>query len=335
MIEQLIHEFADQLEEALEKSSDIQIGNVPEDIRNVLILGVGGSGIGGNIVQYLTAGEAEVPVTVSKNYEIPAFTNEYTLCIASSFSGNTEETLFSMKAALKRGAHVACLTSGGELLRIAEEKGLNYVRMRARAQCPRAHLGLSVVSLLFILEGYRIIPKQHLADVRKAVTLLRTEEDHIRKEASALAEKLSGKLPVLYSDTHLEAMLVRFRQQINENAKQICHTAVLPEMNHNELVGWVNPKELLNQAAVVFFRSSHDFERSIKRMEITKNIISERTSEVTEVFARGESPIEELFYFIHLCDWASYYLALKNGEDPYPVSVIDYLKNELSKVPTL
>ncbi|MDX5443272.1 MAG: bifunctional phosphoglucose/phosphomannose isomerase, partial [Hymenobacteraceae bacterium] len=153
----------------------------------------------------------------------------------------------------------------------------------------------------------------------------------IKAQAKDVAESLLGKLPVLYASSVLEPVAVRSQQQLNENAKQICHVNAFSEMNHNEIVGWVNPEKILKEVTVVLLRSSYDHERVQKRMDLCKPIFQEKANDVLEVRAQGQSLLAQMFYFIHLFDWVSLYLADLNGVDPNPVKVIDHLKNALAK----
>ena len=154
------------------------------------------------------------------------------------------------------------------------------------------------------------------------------EEEHVMSEAYYLAEKLHKKIPVIYSAANYEGVAVRFRQQINENSKMVCWHHALPEMNHNELVGWTIPNKKL---AVVFFRNEDDYSRTQSRMNLTKQVVAKYTPYVFEVFSKGESQIEKTFYLIHFGDWVSWYLSEIRDIDATEVNVIDYLKGELAK----
>ncbi|MFH1004712.1 MAG: bifunctional phosphoglucose/phosphomannose isomerase [Bacteroidota bacterium] len=328
----LISNFSDQLSEAIrigeEAIHKFQIRNLKYEIKNVLISGLGGSGIGGTIVSELMAIEANVPITVNKGYFIPNFVNENTLVIISSYSGNTEETINVMELALKRNAIVICVTSGGKISDIAKSKSLDIITIPEKMP-PRACLGYSLTQLFFILGFYHIIGKNFKSKIEASVKLLEEEKTNIITEAKSIAEKISKKIPVIYATTYFEGVAVRFRQQINENAKMLCWHHVIPEMNHNELVGWKQKNEDL---AVIIFRDTNEFERNNTRIEINKKIISQYTSTLIEIWSKGNSQIEKTIYFIHLGDWISYFLAEQSGVDAVEVKVIDYLKDELSKI---
>jgi glucose/mannose-6-phosphate isomerase len=154
-------------------------------------------------------------------------------------------------------------------------------------------------------------------------------ENDTYNKALAIAKKISGKLPVIYSAGHFEGVAVRFRQQLNENSKILAWHAVIPEMNHNELVGW---RDDARDKAVIFLRNVEDFERVQTRMEINKKIIKKHTNTVIEIWSEGKSYLEEVFYLIHLTDWVSVLLADLREVDATEVKVIDFLKNSLAKV---
>lgn len=326
----LVATFGEQLKHAIELGEAAGINLASKNFQNVVIAGLGGSGIGGNLIQAVVKDEMRVPVTVCKGYAIPAFVNENTLFIASSFSGNTEETLMNTNAALQKNAVVVCITSGGQLLELAKSRSLPHIIIPGESKSPRANLGYSVVELLFMLHGAGLIGKQFVQHVQEAIALLEEQETQIQDYARELAGLFYEKLPILYSDDQFEPLMVRTQQQINENSKQLCHVNAFPEMNHNEIVGWMFPEKLLKQSAVVLVRSSFHHPRVKLRMDFCKPIFEEKAGSVTEVSAQGASFLAQAFYLVHLFDWVSVFLADLNGIDPAPVKVIDHLKNQLA-----
>jgi glucose/mannose-6-phosphate isomerase len=217
-----------------------------------VVVGLGGSGIGADLVQALCADKLKLPFSVCKHYQLPAYIDAHSLVIASSFSGNTEETLAAVAVAVERKATVFCITSGGKLAEFAQQNGLFTVLLPVEAACPRAHLGYSCINLLFILQKIGLLEGWDLkGQLTRSFEALHQKQDLIREKADQLAADLVEKVPFLYADSLIEPLLIRFKQQINENAKQLCHTAVFPEMNHNELVGWVFPAFLLKNTGFI------------------------------------------------------------------------------------
>jgi len=321
----LIDNFPLQLREAVEIAQKANLR--PGKVKQVLITGLGGSGIGGTIAAELAVDESPVPVSVSKGYFLPAFVNENTLVIVSSYSGNTEETINAMKIAEEKNAMITCITSGGWIAEEAAKKGYGLILLPG-GNPPRSCLGYSLVQQLFLFHHYGLLKNSPEENILAAADLLTRERDTIHQEAKRIAAFLNGKLPVIYTTTYNEGIAIRFRQQLNENSKMLCWHHVIPEMNHNELVGWKTKNENL---AVLFLRHKDEYERNVKRMEINRNVIKQYTPHITDVFSKGNSRIEKCLYLVHLTDWVSYYIAEANHTDANEVKVIDHLKNELSK----
>ncbi|MEN9610192.1 MAG: bifunctional phosphoglucose/phosphomannose isomerase [Bacteroidota bacterium] len=328
MIE-LVERFPAQLTESLEIGRKATIRQHTSPIRNVYVSGLGGSGIGANFVAEFTRDALKVPFQVGKGYTIPASINKFTLVIVSSYSGNTEETLASFEALLKTGAKIVCIASGGKVIAKAKELDLDFIQVPANWPSPRACLGFSLVQQLFVLNYLKLISGQVIKQIEGSIQLLEKEKESIKKQAQSLAGQLLGKIPVIYTTDRMESVAVRFRQQVNENAKCLAWHHVVPEMNHNELVGW---REKNNQLAVVYFRNEDDFQRNAVRIDINKSIISEYTSTVIELWSKGKNLVEKSMYFVFLGDYITCYLCDLRGFDSIEVKVIDYLKNELAKV---
>lgn len=324
----LVAGFASQLDEAISIGEKAVFTKPGKEIRNVLVTGLGGSGIGGTIIAQVTDKEMQVPVNVCKDYFIPGYVSEHTLVIVSSYSGNTEETLQALDAALSKNAKIICVTSGGKILEIAKAKKLDHIIIPG-GMPPRSCLAYSFTQLFYVLHAYGLISDQFKSQLKKSLTLLQTEEEQIMQAARSLAEKLVHKIPVIYAASNYEGVAVRFRQQIDENSKMLCWHHVLPEMNHNELVGWT---EKHDELAIVMFRNSDDYNRVQKRMEITREVISRYTPHFYEVWSKGDSQVEKVFYLIHFGDWVTWYLSEIKNIDATEVNVIDYLKGSLSEL---
>ncbi|MEO8760853.1 MAG: bifunctional phosphoglucose/phosphomannose isomerase [Bacteroidia bacterium] len=323
----LVANFPKQLQEALNIAGQAKI-SAPKKIDNILITGLGGSGIGGTIIAELVIKLAAVPITISKDYFIPAFVNENTLVIVCSYSGNTEETLSAMKLAIEKKAQFVCITSGGKVKEIAEQHKFDLIVIPGGFP-PRACIGYSLVQLLHVFEAKQIANLNYKKEVETTIALLNEKQADITSKAKAFADKLHNKIPVIYSLGNTEGLAVRFRQQINENSKMLCWHHVIPEMNHNELVGWAGGSKNL---AVCVLRTNYDYERNVTRLEINKEVFSKYTDTVFEIFAEGNSPLVQSLYLIHITDWVSCYLADLKNIDPTEVKVIDFLKGALAKV---
>jgi glucose/mannose-6-phosphate isomerase len=328
-MDDLIQGFTAQLKRAIEIGESAKIGKNKFPIRNVVISGLGGSGIGGTILANVLRDDVAMPIIVNKEYQIPAFVNENSLVIISSYSGNTEETLSALMQAFKKDAQIVCICSGGLIKEYADTNDIDYVLIDGGSP-PRSAFGQSFVQLLYIMFHLGLLEDGFKQYLQEAIILLDTEEEDIKIQAKSIAQKLSGKIPVIYSDAKFEGVSIRFRQQINENSKMLCWHHVVPEMNHNELVGW---REKNEQIAVVFIRNNQDFERNQERMEFTKEVVSQYASEVVEIYSKGNYDLVRSLYLIHITDWVSFYLAKLKGVDAVEVDVITKLKNKLAENP--
>ena len=326
-MKELVKTFPQQLKDALTIGVKTRLNADSFSPVNVVICGLGGSGIGGTIASQLVGEHCPVPVIVSKDYFLPGFVSKKTLVIVSSYSGNTEETLQCMEEAIAKNCRVVCITSGGKVAARAAEKKLECILVPGGLP-PRACLGYSLVQLLFIITAYKLASATIIEDLKKATSFITGQSSNIEKKALEVSNILSGKFPFIYSTTKWEGVAIRFRQQLNENAKILCSHHVIPEMNHNELVGWTGIDQNL---AVVVFRDRDEYPRNDARIVINLEIIKKYTSTIVELWSEGKTDIEKALYMIHLGDWISVFLAEQRGVDPVEVNVIDYLKGSLAK----
>lgn len=324
-MEKLIAGFPEDLKESVTQHRNLAKPDL-KPFNKILITGLGGSGIGGSMVSETLAATAKMPIIVNKDYLIPAWVDEQTLVIASSYSGNTEETISAAELAKKQGAQLAAITSGGKLLKMAEDDSFPVVKL-PEGYPPRAAFGHSSVALFAFL-GACDVARWNANEFLKMAEHLSETQEECRSKAKKLAEKIDGRIPVIYAAEGLGAVAVRWRQQINENGKTLCWHHVFPEMNHNELVGWAGGD---NRLAVVMLRSSDDHERSALRLDLCRDLISEKTDVVEEVHAKGNNQLERMYYLIAVGDWMSLYISDHRGVDPVEVDVITHLKSELAK----
>ncbi|MDC3351963.1 bifunctional phosphoglucose/phosphomannose isomerase [Crocinitomicaceae bacterium] len=327
-MKELIANLANQIREAREIGASAPFKSADRQINAVLVCGLGGSGIGGRIIGLLLKNDLPVPFLCVNDYEMPAWVNENTLVIASSYSGNTEETLSVIKFCQERGAEIAVITSGGELKERADANSWNKFIVPGGEQ-PRAMLAYSLVQQLYILERYGLISSEMLDDLAKTPDFIESQEETIREEAMRIAQGFHKKRPLIYAGNDFEGVAVRWRQQINENAKELCWHHVFPELTHNELVGWAGGSE---HQAPLFLFSSFNHPRINRRWEISKGVIKKYTNTILETSAIGETKLAQNFYLIHLGDWVSYFMSELKNIDPVEVDVIGYLKAEMAKM---
>ena len=327
-MEKLIAQFPKHISDGLYLSENHDFSHLAEEkFNHIVICGMGGSGISGKVVANWFLKDAKIPFYLLQNYDLPGFINQSTLFIASSYSGNTEETLAATKLAAQKGAKIIGVSSGGELLKFCKNNGYEFIKVPG-GNPPRSMMAFSIIQLTKILCDANIVKKEALKNIELSRTFLNRHLIDIKNKAKEVASLALNKNLVIYADPTNEAIAIRFRQQVNENAKQLCWHHIIPEMNHNELVGWAGGND--NHAAL-FISSQFMNERNTKRFELNQNIISNRTAHVLAINPIGGNLIEESFYLIHLLDWASFYLSELNKVDPVEVNVIDYLKSQLIK----
>jgi glucose/mannose-6-phosphate isomerase len=327
-----IESFTRQLSDALKIGHSLDLERPGSDIRNIVIAGMGASGISANLVESLTFGRIPIPITVCKSYNIPQFVSPHTLFIACSYSGDAEETVAALNKALLKRAQVIAVASGGKLLEICKEYNLYYIQLPAGSDSPRAMLAYNMNALFYILYHTNLIGAAFIKETENAIEFLDRGEKGIQSEAELIAKRLKGKLPMIYCDNRLQAMAMRFQQQLNENAKHLAHVNTFPEMNHNELVGWHFPESIMPVLQPIYLYSDHDHERVEKRMELCRDYFEKKSNTIIDIIGEGASLLEQYYYLIHLTDWISFYLAKENGVDPDPIEPVLHLKKELEKI---
>lgn len=325
MMKALIDNFPNQLQEALAIANAATLTTASTTITNVVIAGLGGSGIGATILQEYLLDKSALPITVIKGYVCPTSVSNTTLFIACSYSGNTEETIFTTKAALAKGAKIVIISSGGILIDIAQQHALNFIQVPG-GMPPRACLGYSLTQLLQVCNFFNIASINVNDEITNTIQLLITEHQNILTIAKAAASILHKRLPIIYTMSN-EGVVIRFRQQLNENSKMLCWHHVIPEMNHNELVGWADSHD---DAVVVVVRNDNDYARNNMRYDICKPIFEKYAHSILELHSKGTTDLQRIFYHIHLGDWISIILSELNEVDAMNIDIINHLKGHLA-----
>ncbi|MBC5823855.1 MAG: bifunctional phosphoglucose/phosphomannose isomerase [Candidatus Eremiobacteraeota bacterium] len=309
---------------------------------SVVLAGLGGSAIGGDFLRSTYETHLACPMTVIRDYTLPSYVGPDTLVLASSNSGNTEETLSAYEQARKAKAPILALTTGGKLADLAGRDGVPVVKFPAGLQ-PRAAVGYAFVPLVVVAARLGLMSESLIDDIDEAAAVLKGIRNDCNSDvpesgnhARRLASVWVGKIPVIYgSQAERGVVAYRWKTQINENAKAYAFANVFPELNHNETVGWSGdhgqgePQSLLS---VVVLRDDREPKHIAKRVQLTKEIIRKHAAGIDEVWSRGESALARMLSLVYVGDFASCYLAYAYGEDPTPVKVIDWLKAELAKV---
>ncbi|XWN36234.1 MAG: bifunctional phosphoglucose/phosphomannose isomerase [Balneola sp.] len=331
----LISGFPDHWKEVMKLTEEVKLNIDKSRIRNICFAGMGGSAIGADIIRAYSIQSCPYPVQVNRHYQIPNYVDDNTLFIACSFSGNTEETLAALSSALERGAQIIAVTSGGSLKKSAVENEFDYIQIPGGIP-PRAALAYSFVPLFRIFKalGFLDEPDSVLIDtynlLKDGASKFSDLDDN---DALALARELNESLPIIYSDASLmEPVNLRWRGQIEENSKMLVYGNLIPEMNHNEIVGWEHIAHLAGRLTVVILKDREDNPRVTKRMEIVKDLVMDQALSVIEISTIGNSRLERMFSLVQLADWVSLYLALLNEIDPTPIAKIDILKSKLAEI---
>lgn len=331
----LINGFPMQWKQAVSNTESLSLSIEADRIQNICLAGMGGSAIGADLIRAYSYRTCPCPVQVVRHYNIPQWVNDNTLFIICSFSGNTEETLSAASQAHEQGAQLVAVTSGGELMVRATRDDFDYIKIPG-GMPPRAALGSSFVPLFrifqylgFLDEGDEALSETSQYLSRQAPLFANTDDN----EALSLAEDLQDMLPVIYSDsTIMEPVNLRWRGQFAENAKTLAYGNTLPEMNHNEIVGWDQIVHLTGRLSVIMLQNRQDHPKVRQRMQIVNELIEDQVSSINVLSTRGKSRLTRMFSLIQLADWTSFYLAMLSGIDPTPIAKIDLLKRKLSEL---
>lgn len=298
-----------------------------EKPRSIMIQGMGGSGIAGDILRNWLSRRTKIPISVNKDLTLPVLNNN-TMLIAISYSGNTKETLLALDEALNRTDNVVCIASGGQLLDLCSKKGLKYVKVPSGYQ-PRCALGYLFGSAVHVLKNPGVYDgsselEEAAAHLKSLKVMLMPNRASPNNPAKKLALKLKDCTPIIYVYDGFYSCAKRWQTQLNENAKVLSWCGSLPEMNHNEIVGW-DADDKAENFAMVFLRDKDEPEYVRKRFEAIKK---RAEAKIFEVWSEGQDKISRMLHLIYIGDFVSYYLAILRGIDPMPVRIIEEMKKE-------
>jgi glucose/mannose-6-phosphate isomerase len=326
-LRQVILDFPKQFEKALKFSSGIKTEG---KFNKVIICGMGGSALPADVVKiYLESKNIDLPIIICRTYNLPSLTRKGSLILASSYSGNTEETLACYEEAKKRGLKIIGLARGGKLEEQCLKDKTPFIKYPNDGPTfqPRYALGYVFSSILSILANQELIPNVH-QKIRGLASKLAPKK--LEKQGKDIAAKLVGTIPIFYSSDKFGESVARIvKIKINENSKTQAFYNVFPELNHNEMVGFTN---LQGKYHVVIFHDKDDHERIQKRIKITSEILKNKGVPVSILEMQGETILEKMFSTILLGDWISYYLALKLNQDPTPVKMVEDFKKKMEKI---
>lgn len=314
----VLEDFPNQVRDAWKLAEDIKIS----DIDRIIITGMGGSALSGEILKSYLFNNFKIPVEINKNYDLPEYANSKTLLWVSSYSGNTEETIEAFRKGNRKGCKIFVITSGGRLAELARKLNKTLIKMPSGIQ-PRLAYGYSFFPILKILQNSSLVENKDI-EIKKLVEVL--GKDIYKKKAEELSKKLEGKIPVIYSSERLYAVAYKWKINFNENSKVSAFCNYFPELNHNEMMGYT---KLNGNYYVLIIKDDYDDRRIKKRMEATKKIMQSCGVPVLDIELTGMSDLIKIFSTIYLGDWTSYFLALINKVDPTPVELVETLKKKL------
>ncbi|MQF70332.1 bifunctional phosphoglucose/phosphomannose isomerase [SAR202 cluster bacterium AD-804-J14_MRT_500m] len=336
LIERL-QKFPEHCRQAWELSHKIDLPPEYSKAKNVVISGMGGSAIGGDLLSDLAALEPTLPIEIHRTYDLPAYADESSLIIATSYSGNTAETLSGFRRAIERNTMLVVITSGGILAQEAVTANIPTFSFDFTGE-PRSALGYSLIGPLGIMVRLGLISdkKPDLDDALESLTCQISQSigHDVPAEsnpAKALALSLENKLPVIYGGGFFEGVARRWKTQFNENSKVWAQWEILPEAHHNAVSGLKLPKALRDLATVILLRPEPIHPSIAWRYEITEELLESVDISFCDVAGAGNNPLSQILSTVLLGDYTSYYLALLQGIDPSPVSAIESIKQRLSE----
>jgi glucose/mannose-6-phosphate isomerase len=334
MIDGLTH-FPEQIKEALqivEKTERISLLKID----NVIISGMGGSAISGDILESLFRDKIDVPFVVNREYDLPKWANKDTLIIFISYSGNTDEVLSAFKIASQKKCKIICISSGGKLQELAEKREVPFVKIPTGLQ-PREAIAYLLFPSMVLLKKIGLLKTTMDGDIQEAIAVTSDfftlnnqtipEENNPSKQ---LAKKLIGTTPQVYGWGIYGPIATRWRQQFNENSKRIAHADIVPECNHNDIVGWSADPEISKKYTTILFRDKDEETLPMTtRLNFMRDLFHNTAGSSLELIPKGKSQLAKMMYLLCLGDLTSCYLALLRGIDPAPIDIINELKQRL------
>lgn len=328
----------DQCEAAWRDAQKVQLPESLQQINQVVICGMGGSAIGGALLQALAAPHARIPIQIVRDYTLPASAfGPSTLVIGASYSGDTEETLSAFGQARDRGCQLLGIAAGGKIAELAQQFGAPFMHVPYKSQ-PRAALGYSFVPLINFASRLGWIEDQ-AAHLKEAISVMRTSNAELGPESPVVknlakreAGQMLGRFVIVYGAGYFVEVARRWKGQVNENGKNFAAFEVLPEADHNALLGSSFPDAIAQRLKVIFLTGSSDHPRNAARAEITRQILMTQGCDTDILSARGDSPLAQMLSLIQLGDWIGGYLGVLNGADPSDTGLLLEFKRRMAEV---
>ncbi|MCK4332961.1 MAG: bifunctional phosphoglucose/phosphomannose isomerase [Thermoplasmatales archaeon] len=333
-----LNQFPDQIKEAIEIAKTAKMDHFIK-IDDVLITGMGGSGISGDIVTRLFRDKIDIPIVVNKEYDLPKWARKDTLAIFFSYSGNTEETLSAFRIASQKKCKIVSISSGGKLQELSEKRGVAHIKIPSGFQ-PRAAVAYSLFTLIVILKRTGLLKNTIESDIEETIAITQDVIDNNKKSvveesnlSKQMARKILNTIPQIYGWGFYYPIATRWRQQLNENSKVIAREDVVSESNHNDIVGWsLNPEASKNFSCILFRDKDNESLNMSTRLNFMKSLFEDSVANIIEIHPKGKSRLAKMMYIMCLGDFLSCYLAILRNIDPTPVDIITELKQRLAEI---
>ncbi len=335
-----IEALPDQIQDAWNKASQVQLPPEYSQVKNIVVVGMGGSALSTHVIKHLYKRELKLPLEVYNHYQLPAYVNQDTLVILFSYSGNTEEVLAAATEAITKTNKIIVITAGGKLQAFAQRHQLPIYLIEPTynpSNQPRMAIGYTVTGQLALFNTLGFINLKsadisQLVDQLKATSSKLAPESKDQNTAKYLAYASFQKIVALVSAEHLRGAVHVFNNQINENAKNLTIELVLPEINHHYMEALPFPKQTKENVIFIFFQSQLYHPRVQARVPLTHQIVEKESYPSEMVTATAPTKLEQVFEIIQLGTYTNFYLAMLNGIDPAPIPNVDYFKAQLKKL---
>ena len=333
-----LNQFPDQIKEAIEIAKNAKMDHFIK-IDDVLITGMGGSGISGDIVVRLFRDKIDVPIVVNKEYDLPKWARKDTLAIFFSYSGNTEETLSAFKIASQKKCKLVSISSGGKLQELSEKRGVTHIKIPSGFQ-PRAAVAYSLFTLIVILKRTGLLKNTIESDIEETIAITQDVIDNNKKSvveesnlSKQMARKILNTIPQIYGWGFYYPIATRWRQQLNENSKVIAREDVVSESNHNDIVGWSSNPDASKFFSCILFRDKDNESLNMStRLNFMISLFEDSVANIIEIHPKGKSRLAKIMYIMCLGDFLSCYLAILRNIDPTSVDIITELKQRLAEI---
>jgi glucose/mannose-6-phosphate isomerase len=335
-----IQALADQIEDAWTQVQELDIKIDTGRVQNIVVSGMGGSGLGPDVIKQTFKGSLKMSFEVYNDYHLPAYVNSNSLVILASYSGTTEETLSAAQDAIAAGAQILVITTGGDLQKLKEEHGWSGYIINPRhnpSNQPRMALGYAVFGVIAMLTKAGILNVSHDEVISVVNTVKATLKDlnvdvmQDKNPAKQMAFQILGRVPVMIAAEHLAGGVHVFQNQLNENSKSYAELRLIPELNHHLMEALQFPQELEKNLFFLLFNSTMYHPRNQKRFEVTQDVIERAHIEATSLMIDSSTALEQNFEVIAFGAFVNFYLAMLEGIDPAPIPTVDYFKEQLKK----